>query len=107
MQNGDLRYVYLIAASPEGPCKIGVSSDPRRRLRQLQTAHPEKLQLWHQEPYDGARADLVEAMVHRTLSHKRTRGEWFSITVEDGILELKFATIWSDDKPDSALRPLP
>lgn len=37
--------IYVISVVPEGPCKIGVAADCKRRLRQLQNSHYLKLML--------------------------------------------------------------
>lgn len=37
--------VYMIRAGDDGPDKIGVARDQRKRLRGLQTAHAESLHL--------------------------------------------------------------
>lgn len=66
-------FVYVI--SDGEAFKIGVSSNPEGRLRQLQTANRATLELvWceaKRKPY------LVEKVVHRSLHKYRTKGEWF------------------------------
>lgn len=54
---------------------MGVSSDPERRLRNMQTGNVKELVLEHyelkNEPYK------VEKIVHRHLDEYRSKGEWF------------------------------
>jgi hypothetical protein len=91
--------IYVIAS---GPCavKIGYSADPKRRLRQLQTGHEEKLQLIHTEQVEPDQAPILEKLIHRANNHRRRRGEWFNLTHEEAIAELQHAIIYySDDLP--------
>ena len=86
-------FVYVIAARPEGPCKIGFSVNPTKRLRQLQTGHPEILRIHHVQGFEEKRAKLIERIIHRTISYKRQTGEWFDLSVEDAVAEVEFALI--------------
>lgn len=97
-------YVYVIAARPEGPVKIGYSADPQRRLAQLQTGQPEKLHLYHAEPFTPQRAPLFEKIIHKTIRHHRKKGEWFDISVSTAIGEIGFAVITYGDVDDHLLR---
>lgn len=92
-----ITYIYVIASTPEGPSKIGLSKNPKRRLRQLQTAHPEILHLFHEEEFEAGRARLIEECIHKTIRHKRSVGEWFSIGVEEAKHEIIFAKIRYED----------
>jgi predicted GIY-YIG superfamily endonuclease len=73
--------VYVIQAGDNGPCKIGVTANPERRLAQLQTGNPAKLVLvtfficttW-------LVAKTLEASVHVALAPFRMIGEWFRVT---------------------------
>jgi predicted GIY-YIG superfamily endonuclease len=92
-------FVYIIAASPDGPVKIGYSKQPETRLKQLQTGHSEELHLYHTLSFERERAKLIERMMHKTLSLSRRTGEWFAIKVEDAMAELEFARIrYEEDK---------
>lgn len=63
--------VYFIR-SPTA-VKIGTTNDAARRLRVLQTSHPEDLVLAATAP--GGRS--LEAEYHKRFSKYRLRGEWF------------------------------
>jgi hypothetical protein len=83
-------YIYVIAASPEGPVKIGHSRQPEKRLKQLQTGHSEKLILFHKEPILLESARNAEQDIHAQIGYRRKVGEWFTVSVEAAVLEVKF-----------------
>jgi hypothetical protein len=93
-------FVYVIAPSPEGPCKIGFSADPHRRLRQLQTGYPARLTLYHFQPFCADRAPLMEKLIHKSIAFRRAKGEWFNVSVEDAISEVEFSLIRYGDEPN-------
>jgi predicted GIY-YIG superfamily endonuclease len=97
-------YIYVIASNPNGPVKIGRSADPPKRLKQLQTGHAQPLSIHYQQEISGDEVNLMERAVHKTIRHKRLKGEWFSITVEEAIFEVKHAVILFEDnlRPTSA-----
>jgi hypothetical protein len=82
--------VYVIAASPDGPSKIGVAIYPERRMRGLQTGTHAPLKLYHAEPI-GIAAKTVERAVHNALSTRRAGGgrEWFDVTTKDATALVK------------------
>lgn len=67
-------YVYVIRRRDTQEIKIGVSYDPAARLRTLQTAHGEPLELVTAFP--GAEA--MEETLHRRFAAHRKLGEWFA-----------------------------
>lgn len=99
--------MYVIAAqgSAEGPVKLGISLDPDQRLRELQTGHPKRLHVYHRELIeDDIRAGLFERLLHRDNHHTRLAGEWFDLTVEQGIAYIQFTIIEYDLIPTDVLR---
>lgn len=64
--------VYFILA-PTGHVKIGTAGDPRKRLKQLQTAWPGRLELL------GVLDDVAEDVLHRKFADNRVHGEWFDV----------------------------
>lgn len=66
-------FVYFIQDGRDGPVKIGYSSDPERRLAQLQTGNPRALELRHVIPGDR----VLESDFHRRFEPARIRNEWF------------------------------
>lgn len=71
--------VYVISRGAEGPCKIGLSGDPDRRLAMLQTASPDRLKgeatFWFRT---RAAAKRIEAALHDVFEPQRLSGEWFA-----------------------------
>ena len=70
------RHLYVIQSDKTGAVKIGRSSDPEKRLLQLQTGSPHKLQIL--ATYEGKGDE--EKFLHRTVNRFRLRvqkGEWF------------------------------
>ncbi len=71
-------YVYLMGPDPD-LVKIGFAADPRKRLRALQTGHPEPLTIFAALP--GTMDD--ERELHELFSHAKTVGEWFDISGDE------------------------
>lgn len=65
------RQTYLIAIEGTTLVKIGVTSNPARRLSTLQVGQPAGLALLWTHPGDHERT------LHAAFAHCRTRGEWF------------------------------
>lgn len=66
-------WVYFIANESSGAIKIGYSSDPEKRLSDLQVASPAKLRLIGRIP-GGAE---LERQLHQKFWSLRLNGEWF------------------------------
>lgn len=84
-------YLYAIG-SPNGPIKIGVSSNPLKRHVQIQTACPFPVSLIHTElsrSKDEAFAD--ERFLHDFLTDKHAHGEWFMISAQEAIEHVRDA----------------
>lgn len=73
-------YIYVIASSEDGPCKIGVSARPESRLSAIRSGSPVPLSLHYVEPI-GVAAPLVEQALHTALRKLRcaAQNEWFNI----------------------------
>jgi hypothetical protein len=87
-----MNYIYVIGGTSK-PYKIGITNNPTRRLKNLQTGHPSKLKIYHLEPIPDDQIRLIEQNIHKTIKYKKTHGEWFDIILEDAIAEVKFARI--------------
>jgi hypothetical protein len=94
-------YIYVIASSPDGPSKIGISIHPEKRVRQLQTGRDDLLKLFHKEPISIERAQLTERIVHRENRHLRLKGEWFAMPVEHAIQEIRHTMIRFESEVDT------
>lgn len=80
----EFTFIYLIRDKTTGFTKIGISSDPERRLKQLirqDTLLPHAnefsiLLCWEDYPY-------IEKVLHEKYSDRRVRGEWFNLSSDD------------------------
>lgn len=66
-------YLYFIGAD-DGPIKIGITSNPKSRLRTLQSGYPLKLKILALVP----NASLQESVYHERFAELRMEGEWFA-----------------------------
>lgn len=78
-------FLYVIAARPDsGPVKIGLATNPARRMRGLQTGSPQRLGLHGTFKLVGPDARKtayrLERDIHRRLAHAAVSGEWFAVT---------------------------
>tara|TARA_R110002073_G_scaffold49025_2_gene131419 strand:+ start:584 stop:826 length:243 start_codon:yes stop_codon:yes gene_type:complete len=55
--------------------KIGVSNNPEKRLKAVQTGNPNVVSLEHYEERDNPH--LVEKYLHSRFQSNRVEGEWF------------------------------
>ncbi len=65
-----------------GQYKVGVSKHPLVRLKQLQTAHGQKLELVEEYHPEGVRATVIESYLHKFYHDNREEGEWFTLNEE-------------------------
>lgn len=74
--------VYVIGFDlDKAPSKVGIATDPVRRMANLQTAHHQRLVIggfWETPDREMARA--LEAAFHETQEDSRLSGEWFDLT---------------------------
>lgn len=70
--------VYVIGPSERSACKIGLASDPLKRLAELQTGSPERLKVFALFWSMDRQAKLLESLALRVASDMglRIRGEW-------------------------------
>lgn len=87
----DGHFVYVIReAGGELACKVGVSADPRSRLLQLQCATWRRLILSAAFlAADSNEAYYLERAVHQALHGLHLNGEWFSVSAERAISEVR------------------
>jgi len=86
-----MSYIYVICEKDKSPVKIGFSVDPHKRLKQLQTGHPSILTLHHFEEVEDGSVKVLERIIHKENKHNRVSGEWFNLTPEEAIFEIKHA----------------
>lgn len=90
-------FIYVIG--PEiGPQKIGFTKDVNRRIKALQTGHPQKLIIHHLEEVNEKVYRKLEKRIHLELNYKKLKGEWFNMTSQEAVEFLQYAIIrWSED----------
>ena len=71
--------MYVILASEINAMKIGISRDPRRRLKDLQTSVPYALEILYVLPDAWLKE---EREFHCSLREHSLNGEWFKVTPE-------------------------
>jgi hypothetical protein len=72
------KFTYLMLNTRNGFYKIGESNLPKFREKTLQSEEPEV------EIYASFTSEICnEKILHERFSHKRIRGEWFSLSNED------------------------
>ena len=90
------RHVYVICFEDDkglrGPVKVGVSAEPERRLRALQTASPYPLALAAAFYCPGGLAELVEQCIRDTERDRALMGEWFDIEPREAVQLVNLAT---------------
>lgn len=90
-----MNYIYIIGPK-EPPYKIGYSQTPEKRLKSLQTGHPNKLYLHYVKEVSDANVQIIEKQIHKIINYKKTKGEWFDILLEDAISQVNFSVIRYD-----------
>lgn len=80
------RYVYVIGPMQgQGAVKIGVALSPKKRLKALQTGHPEALKLHYAYPVPVGTELKIERQCHEHFRASRIKGEWFQIDPKDAV----------------------
>ena len=85
-ENLPTMYVYAIRNKHTGRIKLGISENPERRLKELQTGNDCELELLAYR--EAANRFKDEKAIHDKHQHLRVRGEWFDTPVAvaaDGI----------------------
>lgn len=75
------KLVYLIQSLDSGKYKIGISNNPTKRIKNLQTGNGEKLKLIHM--FESNFPSKLEKALHNKFSHLKLIGEWYNLTLED------------------------
>jgi hypothetical protein len=74
--------VYIIASGDY--IKIGVSVDPKTRLRSMGSGIAVKPVLYYAREFgDNVTAFAVEKMMHRRFHKRREHGEWFAVSPKE------------------------
>jgi predicted GIY-YIG superfamily endonuclease len=76
-----MNHVYLIQSLENGYYKIGVSKNPNKRIKQLQTGNPATLKLI--TIFKTEHSYRIESFFHKRFSHCRREGEWFELNIQN------------------------
>jgi len=94
-------FVYVIATMrgsvPVSPVKVGISTDPSRRLEGLATACPNPIALLRTFRFPTrARASKIEREFHFLYNDQRMQREWFDIAPDEAVegVETAIETEW-------------
>ena len=88
------KQVY-IATCGDNRVKVGVSSNPCQRMKELQTGNPNPIHLLEAYPSDNA--ERSETQIHKLLDCRRINGEWFDCDPDTlGLLRFLFDTVGVD-----------
>ena len=74
-----MKYIYLIQSLEDSYYKIGISKNPKRRVKQLQTGNSSELKLI--ESYPSEHASIIEKTLQRRYSYLQKEGEWFDLSL--------------------------
>jgi len=100
--------IYAVGPSPDGPIKIGMTTNPLARISALNTDSPVEIFCYHYFWFAGTPLALrVEKACHKYLADKNLRGEWFNVThaeAEETILKMAEETNspWFDEEERQA-----
>ena len=89
-KSGTLMHVYVFANECNHLCKIGITSDLRSRIKQVQSACGQpicRVLAIELSSYDED-CKVVEAALHKYFKNKRVHGEWFNLSHRD-IIEIR------------------
>jgi hypothetical protein len=75
--------LYIVAETPDGPCKVGYGSHPNQRLIDLQIGNPRQLVLASVWQCSERSSKQCERLLHHILAKQSMRGEWFNASVAD------------------------
>lgn len=89
-----MKSVYLLQ-SENGLYKIGVSKNPTKRVRQLQTGNGEKIRLVH--TYSTNIPFLLEKTLKNLFDVDHVNGEWFKLSLEDELTFLDVCKKYDDN----------
>ena len=94
---GKRQYVYIIKNLDTNNIKVGVGTDPVKRLSQLQTGSDSELDLVYTS-FLCSNAFSLESEVHDKFKDCHIRGEWFKVDESEviGYLESKRYVLKSD-----------
>lgn len=92
-------YVYVVGKHEHGPTKIGITTNARKRVIDLENANGERFRhIWVSDRCSNFAA--IEKQLHEKFSKYRTVGEWFFMPFAlgmDAAAECQFDLMPTDD----------
>lgn len=83
--------LYIIRQKNDKTIKIGISDDVRKRLSQLQTGNPNRLELLRTLDCGNRETALrIEQVLHKRYASKRLQGEWFQVEPEEVYADIRW-----------------
>lgn len=77
-----------VALRQDGLVKIGITSYPERRKKELENGSGFKIEkFFNSDIYSNA--NKIESLVHKTLSDQRKQGEWFDCNFDEAVKEVE------------------
>ncbi len=83
-------FVYVIGGRSTSK-KIGIATDPSRRLKAIQSGNSKVVSVLHSREVDLSVAGMIEAHAHWVLKDHRESGEWFRVSLEQAIAAIDAA----------------
>ena len=84
-----MSHLYVMKSGDS--CKIGISKDVSRRIKQVQTGCPNKIEDVWVSP-DLEYASECEKILHSYFEYCRSSGEWFSVSFDEACRKAKEVT---------------
>ena len=90
-----MTFIYIIRCEKQNLFKIGISCDPEKRCKQLQTGNPFNLKIMYNfkinEKYK-IKACKIEKTIHdylRNVKNNYMKNEWFTLTNDEVVKLVK------------------
>lgn len=71
-------FIYLIT-NQKGHYKIGVSKNPDKRIKSMETGNPDDLVIFYR--YKTKNAHKIERILHRLFESYKVKLEWFELPI--------------------------
>lgn len=82
--------VYLYAMAAGNEIKLGLSSQPETRKKDMQTGNAKEIELlWRLGPIDRKLAHKLEKQLHKKCKRFNVRGEWFTQACMDTVFRFE------------------
>lgn len=85
-----MSHIYLIQNLETSKYKIGISKNPKKRIKQLQTGSGEELKLIHE--FKSEVSKKIESALHGRYKHLNTHGEWFDLSLSEEVVFIEECT---------------